>query len=234
VGLKEDIETETRDIFKTRWTERDGNVVPEPEDLGLGNDAVKLEGTVLYADLADSTGLVSRLSAQLAAEIYKAYLKAVCRVIRSNGGTITAFDGDRVMAVFVGKIKNGPAATTALQVNHVVEKVINPLIEEHYPNKGCKITQAVGVDTSTLYVARTGIRGSNDLVWVGMAANLAAKLCSIRDPKIKSWVTKAVFDGMRDDAKLSSDNPPRPMWEKRTWTAYKNLEIYGSSWTWSV
>ena len=36
--------------------------------------------------------------------------------------------------------------------------------------------QSVGIDTSELFVARTGIRRANDLVWVGRAANHAAKL----------------------------------------------------------
>jgi class 3 adenylate cyclase len=41
-----------------------------------------------------------------AAEIYKSYLISACRIIRDNGGEITAFDGDRVMAVFIGNMKN--------------------------------------------------------------------------------------------------------------------------------
>lgn len=45
-------------IFKTKWKTRDGDKVPEAEDVQLGNDAVLLDGTVLYADLADSTQLV--------------------------------------------------------------------------------------------------------------------------------------------------------------------------------
>lgn len=56
------------------WKTRDGNVVPESKDIGLGNDAVKLNGTVLYADLSDSTGLVQSHKAHFAAEIYKSPL----------------------------------------------------------------------------------------------------------------------------------------------------------------
>ena len=48
-----------------------GNVVPESENLALTNDAVTLDATVLYADLADSTGLVDKYTADFAAEIYK-------------------------------------------------------------------------------------------------------------------------------------------------------------------
>jgi len=42
MGLKEDLESDVKDIFSTRWSTREGNVVPEAEDVGLDNDAVKL------------------------------------------------------------------------------------------------------------------------------------------------------------------------------------------------
>jgi len=58
VGLKADMEKEVADVFAGKWQERDGNVVPEDDSLTLSNDAVKIEATVLYADLADSTKLV--------------------------------------------------------------------------------------------------------------------------------------------------------------------------------
>jgi len=53
-----EIIAEVKQIFATSWVIRDGTKVPEPEDIKLGNDAVLLDGTVLYADMADSTGLV--------------------------------------------------------------------------------------------------------------------------------------------------------------------------------
>src|SRR2546422_3811380 len=54
----EELAGEIDDVFKTQWAERSGNVVPEADNVGLGNDAVRLEGTVLYADLAESSALV--------------------------------------------------------------------------------------------------------------------------------------------------------------------------------
>ncbi len=59
VGLADDLKQEVKDIFATRWISRDGQVVPEPGTVKLGNDAVKLEATVLYADLAGSTATTS-------------------------------------------------------------------------------------------------------------------------------------------------------------------------------
>ena len=65
--------------------------------------AVKIEGTVLYADLDSSTNLVDEYKPQFAAEMYKTYLHCAAKIIRSEGGTITSYDWDRIMAVYVGK-----------------------------------------------------------------------------------------------------------------------------------
>src|SRR5712691_2178047 len=96
--LKTDMESEVKEIFKSTWTEREGEVVPEPEDLSLGNDAVKLKATVLYADMSDSTDLVDDHKHPFAAEVYKTYLRCAARIIKDEKGTITAYDGDRIMA----------------------------------------------------------------------------------------------------------------------------------------
>jgi hypothetical protein len=52
-----------------------------------------------------------------------------------------------------------------------------------------------------LFSKRTGIRGSNDLVWVGRAANHAAKLSSLREDNFATWITADVYDKMNDSSK---------------------------------
>jgi class 3 adenylate cyclase len=231
MGIVADLTTEVTSILATRWESRDGRVVPEAEGVTLGNDAVKLDGTVLYADLADSTGLVKAKPAAYAAEVYKCYLHCASKIIEHYGGVITAFDGDRVMAVFIGDSKNSNAARSALPINHSVLKTINPSIEAQYPGKGYTVRQTVGIDTGPLFVAKTGVRGSNDLVWVGMAANLAAKLCALRVDNYASWITKAVYDRLREDVKMSGN---KSMWEQRSWTSQGNMVIFRSSYHWAA
>lgn len=228
MAIADDMRKEVKEILQTEWSRREGRVVPEPEDVKLGNDAVCLDGTVLYADLAESTHLVNEYEDSFAAEVYKSYLVCACRLIRHNGGVITAFDGDRVMAVFIGDSKNTSAACCALNINHTVIKIINPAIEEEYPKLGFKLKQAVGIDTSKLFVARTGIRGSNDLVWVGRAANYAAKLCSLREKYYFSFITEDVYKVMNDSVKYGGEKK-ECMWEQTTWGEY-GITIYRSSW----
>ena len=231
MSLVEDYSEEIRKIFKDTWTTRDGQKVPESGNVGLGNDAVKLDGAVLYADLDESTNLVDTYKPEFAAEIYKAYLHCAAKVIRSEGGEITAYDGDRIMAVYIGDEKETSAARSALKINYAVTKIINPLLKECYPRANYLVKQVVGIDTSELFVARTGIRGSNDLVWVGRAANYAAKLCSLPSD-YPSGLTAAVYDQLPESLKYANDR--NTIWEPATWSDMNGMRIYRSTYTYQI
>jgi class 3 adenylate cyclase len=64
-----------------------------PKGLRLGNDAIKLDAVVLYADMADSTALVDTNKAAFAAEVYKSYLTCAAKIIKKQDGAVTAYDG---------------------------------------------------------------------------------------------------------------------------------------------
>jgi class 3 adenylate cyclase len=228
MGLADDLKTEVTAIFRAQWTTREGQVVPDTPDLKLGNDAVTLDATVLYADIDGSTSMVDSKTAQFAAEVYKTYLLCAAQLIRSEGGAITAYDGDRVMAVFIGGLKNTSAVRCALKIKAAVTEIINPAIKVQY-NSDFQLQQVVGIDTSELLVARTGIRGSNDLVWVGPAANHAAKMSSLSEQPYSTFISSAVYDKMMDAVRMSSSG--QNMWEARSW---RGKTIYRSSWYWHV
>ena len=230
MGLGDDLHSEVTKIFRETWTTRAGRTVPESDDLKLGDDAVTLEGTVLYADMDDSTKLVDTMKPSFAAEIYKAYLVCAARIIRAEGGAITAYDGDRIMAVFIGDSKNSDAARTALKINFAVQRIINPAIKTRYPNSRYSVRQVVGIDTSKLFVARTGIRGANDLVWVGRAANYAAKLSARSSPA--SQITADVYDQLDRKSKFGENG--KNMWVQATAPEIGHKTIYTSSWRWEV
>lgn len=232
MGMQADLAGEVAAIFRVQWTQRDGNVVPEPDDIRLGNDGVKLDAVCLYADMAQSTNLVNQQTAQFAAEAYKTFLHCASKLIKSEGGVITSFDGDRVMGIFIGDTKNTVAARCGLKINYAVGQIINPALKAQYPNTNYVMAHAVGIDRSDIFAARTGVRGSNDIVWVGRAANYAAKLCDLRDGNYTTWITEAVYNAMLDDVKYGG-NPRQNMWEKRLWTPMNNAGIYRSSWWWN-
>jgi class 3 adenylate cyclase len=227
-----DILAEVQTIFRTRWSKRNGLVVPDASDIQLGNDGVTLSATILYADMADSTHLVSNYSDTFAAEVYKAFLISAVRIIRNHEGVVTAFDGDRVMAVFIGTSKNTDAVKCGLRINYATKNLVNKALKEIYPNTTFQVGHAVGIDTGEILVARTGIRNANDLVWVGRAANIAAKLCSLRDTTYSTFITDTVYQNLHESARFGG-TPARSMWERITW-AEQNQPVHRSNWWWSL
>jgi class 3 adenylate cyclase len=233
MSLIDDLTSETNKIVRSAWTRRDGEKIPESEDVGLGNDCVDLEATFLYADLMDSTELALQ-SQNIAAEVVKVYLMGTTRIIRDVGGDIRSFDGDRVMGIFFGKRKNTEATQAALKINYFFTYILMPAFTNFYKSSTLSLAQAVGIDTSKVMTVRAGIRNNNDLVWIGRAPNVAAKLSAIRESGYSSYLSETVFDRMLDESKYGG-RPRQLMWEKRSWaagTSYGVGTVYRSGWWW--
>lgn len=230
MSLNEELKTYVAEAYRNQWKTRDGTKVPDTEDLSLSNQAVKLEATVLYADLGESTHMVKTYENWFAAEIYKSYLYCAARIIRHQGGVITAYDGDRIMAVFIGDSKNTDAAKCGLQINYAVCEILRPAVKKQYPETNFILKQRVGIDTSDLFIARTGIRGSNDLVWVGNAANNAAKLAAL-PTDYPTYITAEVYGRLNESSKYGGD-PKCDMWTNLG-SRGLGYQIYGSTYWWS-
>lgn len=231
MGLKDDLAAEVNATFASQWEVQTTTSVPAPEDLRLNaNHAKDLEtATVLYADLDGSTNMVDKFDWTFSAEVYKSYLRCAAQVIRSENGSITAYDGDRIMAIFTGGSKNTSAVRCGLKINYAVCEIIRPALSAQYPSVDFTLKHVVGIDVSRLRTARIGVRGDNDLVWIGRAANYAAKLTTLSDKA--TWITKTVYDQMHDDVKYSNGTD---MWEMRYWTPMNNMPIYCSTYWWKI
>jgi class 3 adenylate cyclase len=134
------------------------------------------------------------------------------------------------MAVFIGDTKNSNAAKAGLRIKWAVDNIIKPPIQTKYPSNKYVLRQKVGIAASTVMVARTGIRGSNDLVWVGNSANIAAKLAGL-GTNYSTYITEDVYKHLAQWAK-NGGNPERNMW---TDLGVKTGlgRVYGSTWHWS-
>ena len=135
------------------------------------------------------------------------------------------------MAVYLGDTKNTSATRTALKINWAAQNVIMPAKNSQYEGNKYELQHVVGIDTSPLFVAKTGVRGANDLVWVGRAANYAAKLTALPHA-YRTYITAGVYDVMLAPVKTSSDG--RAMWERVTWNNFDNSIIYRSTWWWRI
>lgn len=230
MGMKADLDAEVSKIYKDAWTRRNGQKVPEDIDLTQGNDAVDLEAAILYSDLSASTKLVDNYDDAFAAENYKTFLRCASKIIRSEGGEIRSFDGDRVMGIFIGTGKNSAAAKCWLKINWAVKNIIQPKMKLQYPNTKYVMEHVTGIDSTKVLATKAGIRSSSDLVWIGKAANHAAKLCTIKET-YATWITDKVYDNLAESSKFSSGTN---MWTPRVWTTQGNRKIYCSNYSWSI
>jgi len=229
MALINDIASDVNTIFCSTWSTTEKTTIPVATDLALGNHAGHFEEmTILYADIDGSTSMVDSHSWQISAEVYKAYLHCAAKLIKAEGGTITAYDGDRVMAVFVGDSKNTSAVRCALKINSMVVGVVNPALKAQYSWLDLTVRHSIGIDTSEIYVARIGVKNDNDLVWVGRAANHAAKLTTL--PEYPIWITSDVYKNMNDSVKITADG--LNVWEECTWTAMNKAVIYRTNGNW--
>ncbi|MDR9782147.1 adenylate/guanylate cyclase domain-containing protein [Rhizobium redzepovicii] len=224
--IADEIRANAKTTFGSAWTVRDGKTVPNPEDIKHSNDAVRLErATILYADLDGSTDLVEKKKWQFSGQVYKSFLYATSRLIRNHGGSIVSYDGDRVMGIFISGRQCNDAVSCALEIHYAVKHIVQAELEKKWTGD-FKVRHVVGIDTSEIRAARTGVRGDNDIVWIGNAANLAAKLTAL-NADTPTWITKRVHDYLDTKQKVGSRG--ESMWKKFTWTAHDNDEIYSSN-----
>ena len=130
--------------------------------------------TMLFADLAGSTELGSRLDPERLRSLLQRYFAAVAACIDSWGGTVEKYIGDAVLAVFgvpVAREHDAERAVrAALEILQQLEE-LNPSFERHY---GVTLRVRIGLNTGEV-IAPASDDPSQTLV-AGDAVNVAARL----------------------------------------------------------
>ncbi len=234
MALADDLASDVQGIINKPWSTRKGQKVPSSTDVALAGGAVELDATFLYADLANSSKIAKELDRRVAAKILKSFLATTARLVRYHGGSKVSFDGDRIMGVFIGDSKNTTAAKCGLQIKYTVQKIIRPKFESKYDsvkNASFTISHGVGVDSGTVLTVRAGARGDNDLIWIGRAPNLAAKMSDLRDAPYHTYITATVYNMLNKSSKIGADG--KDMWNQCTWTFLGDaIVVYRSSYRW--
>lgn len=233
------IESSVNDIIKASWNITNGTVVPETDDIVMKNGGRLIDATYAYADLADSSTIAQSLKKETAAAIIRAFVNTATRIFRNYGGEIRSFDGDRVMAIFVGDDKNKKAVRAAYAINWAVEQVIRPAIKEGWSDGEdfYKISHRVGIDTGQSLIVRGGARNNSDLISVGGAPNIAAKLSDLKHGHA-TYITDRVLDDLDDELLYIESNG----YKQKCWSSlYSKVQIggtfntvYGSNTYWDV
>lgn len=227
-----EISEDVKQIINTLWDVSETKSVPETTDIKLAGGARWIEATYLYADLANSSKMASVLDRRVTAKIIKSFLMGAAKIVALKNGKVVSFDGDRIMAIFTGDRKNTNAAECGLGINWLVSDVIRNKFEEKYSSiseNGIKIIHGTGIDTGRALIVRGGVRGNNDLISIGRAPNMAAKMSDLRGG-FTTRLSEEVYSRVHKDAKYANKDGSL-MWEKATWEFLgEEHTIYRSTW----
>jgi class 3 adenylate cyclase len=195
MSLRDDLTAKVIELAMDQWADVPaGYAVPSSDDLTFGNTGRRLAACFLYADIYGSTDMVDTLTDTHAAEYYKAFLHCAAKIIKKNSGEVIAYDGDRIMAIFLGETRADQSVNAAMNIHSAVLDILNPEFKRVYGDSHRMLQHTVGIDDGIVLASKIGIRIDSDLVWVGPAANYAAKLNSFDglDPAYPTRVTHEV------------------------------------------
>lgn len=159
---------------------------------GLGLGGRELEATVLFADIRGFTRLSERRSPQETVVLLNRYLSIVVEEVLANGGLVSKFAGDSLMAVW-----NVPASEpdhaslavrTAVQSQQRIAQAASVLHDQDSVRLG------FGVNTGLVLAGNIGTPGRLEYTVVGDAVNVAARLCSMA-PGGEIWISESTQCG---------------------------------------
>ncbi len=213
--------------------------VPTPEDIPLGNNAAEFEATVLFIDVRQSSDITNAFRRQTAAKMMKAYFVGAVNIVNRNQGFVRSFNGDGMLAIFRGDSRHDNAVKAAMQIKYFVDEVLEARFRRYFANNQTAVGNALGfdvgmgIDDGTIYAVRVGIRGTNDVAWVGRATNTAAKLSNVAVRPANVAVTDAVLGKLSGDRLHAGQNY---MWSGGIEREFGGVErtVYMSTYRWVI
>src|SRR5215203_6371657 len=210
MSLGSDLEKKVSNYLAGDYQTYEPQGVPNPEDIPLGNEAARLKATTLFIDVNQSSDIANAFRRQTAAKMMKGYFDGAVRIINSNNGKVRSFNGDGMLAIFIGDYRSSNAVKSAMQVDWFVWNVLQPKFRRYFSNNQAALGQALdfeigcGLDNGEIFAVRVGIKGTNDVAWVGRCTNTSAKLASSVSSPRSIAITREVYSRMIDKHKYDS------------------------------
>lgn len=138
------------------------------------------QATVLFSDIANSTGMAERLGAERFGQILYEYYKIITEIVFENGGMLDKFLGDGIMAVF-GMNDSRPhpeerAVTAGLQMIEAINLLDQKIGDDE------EFVIGVGINTGLVVAGYISTPQQVELAILGDTVNVAARLESYARP----------------------------------------------------
>lgn len=146
------------------------------DDLRLGGE--RRIATVLFSDLRGFTSYADSRSPDEVIDVLNRYLSAMSDVILDHGGTLVAYMGDGIMAVFGAPIEQDDHAERALAAARIMTgptlQAFNDWMRESGVGEGFRM--GVGINSGVVMSGNVGSQRRLEYTAIGDTTNTAARL----------------------------------------------------------
>jgi adenylate cyclase len=167
-----------RDIFSRFVPEHVVDEVLRRTDDDLRLSGVTHDGTVMFSDLRDFTAFAESLPADTVIEVLNRYVSSMSDAILDNGGTLVAYMGDGIMAVFGAPIEMAGhadcAVAAARQMLHRCLPEFNGWLKTSGFGEGFRM--GIGLSSGPIMSGTVGSDRRLEYTTVGDTTNTAARL----------------------------------------------------------
>jgi adenylate cyclase len=152
------------------------DVIASADGLRLGG--VQREGTVMFSDLRGFTSFAESMQPDQVIEVLNRYLTEMSDAILDHGGTLVAYMGDGIMAVFGAPVSQDDHADRALAA---AREMLGPRLErfnEYLREKGLGqgFRMGVGLNSGRVMSGNVGSERRLEYTAIGDTTNTAARL----------------------------------------------------------
>ena len=181
-----------------------GEVLDQADGVRLGG--VRKEGTVLFSDLRGFTSFAEHREPDEVIDVLNRYLTAMSDSILDHGGTLVAYMGDGIMAVFGAPVDQDDHADRALATGKdMLDRMrdFNGWLKTEWDADGFKM--GVGLNTGPVMSGNVGSERRLEYTAIGDTTNTAARL----EGMTKGTPYQLYFADSTRDA-LRGDPPEEP------------------------
>jgi adenylate cyclase len=154
-------------------------VLKSADGLRLGG--IQREGTVMFTDLRGFTSFSEKLTPSQVIEVLNHYLSEMSDAILDNGGTLVAYMGDGIFAVFGAPLAQDDHADRALRTAREMLEVRLPRFNEwiHSQGLGDGFRMGIGLNSGNVMSGHVGSERRVEYAAVGDTTNTASRIESL-------------------------------------------------------
>ena len=167
-----------RDLFSRFVPEDVVDEVIDTAEGGLRLGGVQREGTVMFSDLRGFTSFAEKMPVEQVIEVVNRYLTEMSDAILDHGGTLVAYMGDGIMAVFGAPVAQDDHADRALAA---AREMLGPRLDrfnEYLREQGLGegFRMGVGLNSGQVMSGNVGSERRLEYTAIGDTTNTAARL----------------------------------------------------------